>query len=97
MLVQLLRSDLILESHVSSMDTRRFKELLRHRNRLVGDAGRMKNRIHALLMKNNLQQPCFDLFGKAGISFLHDDIELPDYHREQLKTYLFFMKALRPM
>jgi len=95
MLAQLLRADLIPESHVSSMETRKLKELLRHRSRLVRDAGRMKNRIHALLMKNNLQQPCSDLFGKQGLAFLYDDIELPDYHREQLKTYLFLYEGIK--
>lgn len=95
MLAQLLRADLIPESHVSSIDTRKLKELLRHRSRLVRDTGRMKNRIHALLMKNNLQQPCSDLFGKKGLSFLYEDIDLPDYHCEQLKTYLSLYESIK--
>ncbi len=95
MLAQLLRADLIPESYVSSMDTRKLKELLRHRNRLVRDTVRMKNRIHALLMKNNLQQPCSDLFGKKGLSFLYSDIDLPDYHCEQLKTYLSLYESIK--
>ncbi len=46
MLAQLLRADLIATVHVCSLKTRSLKELLRHRQRLVRDATRMKNRIH---------------------------------------------------
>ena len=55
MLAQLLRADLISTVYVSSLKTRKLKELLRHRSRLVRDATRMKNRIHMLLMKNNFK------------------------------------------
>jgi len=66
MLAQLLRSSLISTVHVSSLETRKLKELLRHRNRLVRDATRVKNRIHVLLRKNNFQAPFSDLFGAQG-------------------------------
>jgi transposase len=45
MLGQLLRADLISESHVSSFETGKAKELPRHRTRLVHDTSRMKQRI----------------------------------------------------
>ena len=54
MLAQLLRADLLATVHVSSLQTRQLKELLRHRHKLVRDCVRMKNRIHMLLMKNNI-------------------------------------------
>jgi hypothetical protein len=63
MLAQLLRAHLIATVHVSSLKTRKLKELLRHRQRLVRDATRMKNRIHMVLMKNNISIPVSDLFG----------------------------------
>ena len=66
MLAQLLRADLIATVHVCSLKTRKLKELLRHRRRLVQDATRMKNRIHMLLMKNNISIPVSDLFGVKG-------------------------------
>ena len=87
MLAQLLRADLIATVHVSSLKTRKLKELLRHRQRLVRDATRMKNRIHMVLMKNNTSIPVSDLFGVRGIEYLKD-ISLPIYHRQQLKSYL---------
>jgi transposase len=67
MLAQLLRADLITTVHVCSIKTRKRKELLRHRQRLVRDATRMKNRIHMLLMKNNISVPVSDLFGVKGM------------------------------
>lgn len=87
MLAQLLRADLIATVHVSSLKTRQLKELLRHRSRLVRDATRMKNRIHMLLMKNNISVPFSDLFGIKGIEYLNE-ISLPIHHRQQLKSYL---------
>ena len=87
MLAQLLRADLISTVHVCSVQTRKLKELLRHRHKLVRDATRMKNRIHILLRKNNCQVPFSDLFGIQGLKYLQT-IDLPDYHRAQLETYL---------
>jgi transposase len=94
MLAQLLRADLISTVHVSSLETRKLKELLRHRSRLVRDATRMKNRIHMLLMKNNFQNPFSDLFGTQGLRYLKE-IDLPDYHRHQVETYLLLYEKLQ--
>jgi len=94
MLAQLLRADLISTVHVSSLETRKLKELLRHRSRLVRDATRMKNRIHMLLMKNNLTSPFSDLFGARGLRYLKE-IDLPAYHRHQLETYLLLYEKLQ--
>ena len=87
MLAQLLRAELIATVHVCSLKTRKLKELLRHRRRLVADATRMKNRIHMLLMKNNITVPVSDLFGAKGMKYLKE-IDLPIYHRQQLRSYL---------
>jgi transposase len=94
MLAQLLRADLISTVHVSSLETRKLKELLRHRSRLVRDATRMKNRIHMLLMKNNFRSPFSDLFGVKGLSYIKE-IDLPDYHRQQVETYLLLYEKLQ--
>jgi transposase len=93
MLAQLLRANLIATVHVCSLKTRKLKELLRHRQRLVRDATRMKNRIHMLLMKNNTAIPVSDLFGAKGLKYLKD-IDLPIYHRQQLKSYLTLYECL---
>ena len=94
MLAQLLRADLIAPVYVSSLEIRELKELLRHRARLVRDVTRIKNRIHHLLLKNNLQVPYSDLFGKKGLIFLNQ-VSLPDYHQPQLQSYLQLYHQLR--
>lgn len=94
MLSQLLRVDLISTVYVSTVKTRQLKEVLRHRQRLVRDITRMKNRIHILLMKNNYQVPCSDLFGVQGLKYLQK-ISLPDYQREQVEIYLSLYGQIR--
>ena len=93
MLAQLLRAGLSPTVHVSSLETRKLKELLRHRSRLVRDMTRMKNRIHMILAKNNCHVPYSDLFGVQGLMHL-EEICLPDYHRRQLETYLSLYEEL---
>jgi transposase len=93
MLAQLLRADLIATVYVCSLKTRKLKELLRHRQRLVRDATRMKNRIHMLLMKNNTSIPVSDLFGVKGMKQLKQ-ADLPSYHQQQLKSYLTLYNCL---
>jgi transposase len=93
MLAQLLRADLIATVHVCNLKTRKLKELLRHRQRLVRDATRMKNRIHMLLMKNNISFAVRDLFGVKGMKCLKAT-DLPSYHQQQLKSYLSLYDCL---
>jgi len=100
MLAQLLRANLIATVHVCNLKTRKLKELLRHRRRLVNDATRMKNRIHMLLMKNNIILSVSDLFGTKGMQQLKE-VDLPIYHRQQLKSYLtlygYLTKQIEPL
>lgn len=94
MLAQLLRADMIPASHVSTLETRQLKELLRHRAKLVQDVVRMKNRIHNILAKNNHTPPVTDLFGVKGRAYL-EQIALPDYFRSHLETYLALYGTLK--
>ena len=94
MLAQLLRANLLATVHVSSLPMRQLKELLRHRDKLVRDTVRMKNRIHNIMAKNNLKVPVSDLFGKKGLAFLNQ-ATLPDYQRRQVETYLDIYSALK--
>jgi transposase len=93
MLAQLLRADLIPTVHVSTLETRKLKEYLRHRSRLVRDATCMKNRIHTILAKNNCSVPYSDLFGVKGLEYLRK-VSLPDYHRQHVQTYLSLYEDL---
>lgn len=94
MLAQLLRAELIAPVHVSRLQTRQLKEVLRHRGKLVNDAKRMKHRIHMLLMKNNIQPPFSDLFGLRGIEYLRQQ-PLAETYQAQLNVYLAFYLQLK--
>ena len=94
MLAQLLRADLLATVHVSSKRTRELKELLRHRSKLVRDTVRMKNRIHAIMAKNNFSAPASDLFGNRGLEFLFE-AKLPVYQRHQVDTYFTLYVQLK--
>lgn len=94
MLAQLLRADLLATVYVSDPATRELKELLRHRARLVRDASRMKNRIHNLLAKNNVELPVSDIFGVKGRELL-SRVELPSHHQRPLERYLHLYDELR--
>jgi transposase len=94
MLSQLLRSDLIATVYVSSLETRKLKELMKHRTKLVRDVTRNKNRMSMILMKNNIRPAVSDLFGRKGLQFI-SEAALPDYHREQLETYLLLYNQLK--
>jgi transposase len=94
MLAQLLRSDLIPTVYVSSLETRKLKELLRQRARLVRDRTRMKNRVQSVLRKNNKSFPFSDLFGANGLRYLQK-LYLPDYYRQEVDIYLCLYQKLQ--
>jgi transposase len=96
MLAQLLRADLIATVYVSPLQIRKLKELTRHRQKLVRDASRMKNRIHSILAKNNCQSPYSDLFGVKGLKYL-EQIKLPKHHRAQLESFLLIYQHLEKL
>ena len=70
-LAHLLRSDLLPLSYVLEKPVRLNRELLRYRASLVKIQTGIKNKIHTILAKNNLSHDYTDLFGKAGMAFLH--------------------------
>ena len=69
-LAHLLRTDLLPLSYVSKQDVRMQRQLLRYRASLVRIQTRIKNKIHAILAKNNITHNFSDLFGKQGKEFL---------------------------
>jgi len=94
MLAQLLRAGLLATVHVSDPASRELKETLRHRARLVRDSSRMKNRIHNLLAKNNVELPVSDIFGVKGRELLFQ-VELPAHHQRPLERYLHLYDEIR--
>jgi transposase len=69
-LAQLLRADLIPRAYAPPKETRDIKNLLRYRASLVAASTAFKNRAHAVLARNHVEEPVLlqlsDLFGKKG-------------------------------
>ncbi|KMY65622.1 hypothetical protein AAU61_21160 [Desulfocarbo indianensis] len=93
MLAHLLRAGLVAEVYVSDLETRKLKELLRHRSKLVRDAARFKVRIRNLLAHHNVKLPASDLAKGKGRAAL-EKVRLPDYQQSQLETNLTLLDYL---
>ena len=93
-LAHLLRSDLLPLSYVPEKPVRLNRELLRYRASLVKMQTRIKNKIHTILAKNNISHDYTDLFGKAGMAFLHS-LSLPENYKIALEGYLSVLETVR--
>jgi transposase len=93
-LAHLLRSDLLPLSYVPERPVRLNRELLRYRASLVKVQTRIKNKIHTILAKNNLSHDFTDLFGKAGMAFLHS-LSMPENYKIALEGYLSVLEILK--
>ncbi len=70
-LADLLRANLVAPCYVPPEKIRELRSLIRHRMNLVRDRTMVKNRIHSLLDKYELEGfSGTDLFGKAGMQWL---------------------------
>ena len=69
-LARLLQSNFICEVWVPDERTRRFRQLISHRIRLVQEATRLKNRIHAVLHRQQIRCPYRNLFSRTGRAWL---------------------------
>jgi transposase len=70
-LAHLLRADLIAECYVPSRDVRLSRALLGHRVNVTREQTRIKNRIHSLLDKYDLESEYHEIFGAHGLRWLH--------------------------
>jgi transposase len=93
-LAHLLRSDLLPLSYVPERPVRLSRELLRYRASLVKIQTRVKNKIHMVLAKNNVNNEYSDLFGKAGMAFLRS-LPLPENYKIALEGYLNVLDTVR--
>jgi transposase len=70
-LADLLRANLVAPCYVPPAEVRELRSLIRHRMSLVRDRTRIKNRVHSLLDKYELEGfSGTDLFGKTGMAWL---------------------------
>lgn len=92
-LAHLLRADLLPLSYVPDRSVRIQRELLRYRASLVRIQTGIKNRIHAILAKNNISHEFSDLFGKQGIAFLRE-LSLSDVYCMAVNGYLSVLEVI---
>jgi len=92
-LAQLLRANLIPSSYVPQLPMRTLRKEVRHRATLVRWRTQVKNNIHLLLARQGLQFSKTDLFGKAGMAFLHS-LMLEEDMQSVLEDYLAILQIL---
>jgi transposase len=92
-MAHLLRADLLPISFVPLRCVRLQREPLCCRASLVRVQIGIKNRIHTILAKNNINHDFSDLFGKQGMSFL-DSLPLHEIYRMALEGYLSVLQDL---
>lgn len=92
-LAHLDRCNFLPQAYIANQQTRNQRELLRYHLSLVKIQTSIKNRIHAVLAKHNIQHGFTDLFGKSGIEFLKD-LPLSKIFRLEINGYLELLKNL---
>lgn len=92
-LLRLLEMDWLPQAYLATPLVRRRRQLLRLRQGLVRMRTEVKNRIHALLARHNLQAGYSDLFGKAGRSYL-EKVELPLASRRCRRIWVELLDVL---
>lgn len=76
-LADLLRADLIAESYVPTKDVRRLRDVVRQRRAIVEGRTQIKNKIHAILIRNGVKLP-YKSLGPKAVNWLHENIDVND-------------------
>jgi transposase len=92
-LATLLQGNLVFESYVPPKAKQEDRTLIRHRASLIKMRTEVRNRIHAILAKHELQPDYTDLFGKGGMEWLRS-LHLEGVDEIVLKTNLALLTAL---
>jgi len=89
-LAHLLRTDLVPAAYIPPAPYREWRDIIRYRISLNHSRKRLKNKIHAVLIKYNVIHGFSNLFGKQGRLFLKNDLEnrIPEYSRLIVLNYL---------
>lgn len=92
-LADLLRLDSLPKCYASPRDVRDQRQVTRHRLSLTGFKIQVKNKIHAILLRNGIKHEFVDVFGKAGIEYLYSlDLQMCD--RFEMDQYLRMIEEL---
>ena len=86
MLAHLLRTNLIAESYIPPKEVRELRDLTRARRALIEDRNRIKNRVHAILIRNGINDYP-NPFTKKGREFLKE-LQLPELDKALLESNL---------
>jgi transposase len=92
-LADLVRADLVARSYVPPKEIRMQRALLRERISLVESRTMIKNRIHNLLDKYEIQPTYTDMFGKRGREWLRT-LQLPSIDQTILEVNLQRLQEL---
>ena len=95
-LAHLARMNYIPKAYAASKEMRDLRQLLRHREWMVNQRSKAKNRVHAVLAAYNLVSPVTDLFGVAGRKYLDEvmEKELRPSARQVVKDHLAMIDHL---
>jgi len=91
-LARLLQSNFICEVWVPDERTRLYRKLISHHIRLSQEATRLKNRIHAILHRNQIRSPYRHPFTRAGRAWL-ERIDPPEGEKLLVKHNLQLLEA----
>jgi transposase len=86
-LAHLLRADLLPTAYIPDQQTRDIREVLRMHAFLTAQRTRLKNRVHAILLKNGISCPYTDIFGKASLTWL-SELRLRTCYQDAIVSYI---------
>lgn len=90
-LADLLRSNMLPTSYAPPNVIREQRQITRHRASLGRLKGVIKNKIHAILIRNGINQEFSDVFGVEGTNFLRS-LDLSGMDRYQMDQYLELLR-----
>ena len=94
-LADLTRCNMVARCYVPSHAIRDLRDVIAHRNKLVQMSTKLKNKVHLLLAKYNLQQPYTSMFGPRGRTWLNKQ-NLSELHSSMLQENLELLNQLTP-
>jgi transposase len=92
-LADLMRTNYLPEAYLAPREVRDLRMILRHRESLVGWRTAVKNKVHGLLMRQNIHIAATDIFGAAGRRML-GELELPVAVRRIMDQHLSAIEFL---
>lgn len=92
-LADLLRVNMLPQAYIAPRPVRQARAILRYRQSLIGLRTSLKNRIHAVINQQGIQQSFSDLFTKTGRQFI-DQLELGEPYQSVAQNYLSIIDGL---